>query len=70
MFDYNRGYAPDIESSGCMDLFRVPKFSRALFRSQRPADEALPADESGPMVFIASYWTPESSLDRPGVQQL
>ncbi|MGB5525559.1 MAG: DUF4982 domain-containing protein, partial [Gemmatimonadota bacterium] len=63
MFDYNRGYAPDIESSGCMDLFRLPKFSRELFRSQRPADELLPAAESGPMVFIASYWTPESSTD-------
>jgi hypothetical protein len=46
-----------------MDLFRLPKFSRELFRSQRPADELLPAAESGPMVFIASYWTPESSTD-------
>ncbi len=63
MFDYNRGYAPDIESSGCMDLFRLPKFSRELFRSQRPADELLAAAESGPTVFIASYWTPESSTD-------
>ena len=63
MFDYNRGYAPDIESSGCMDLFRLPKFSRDLFRSQRPPDEDLPVADSGPMVFIASYWTPESSTD-------
>ncbi|MCL7937276.1 MAG: glycoside hydrolase family 2 protein [marine benthic group bacterium] len=61
MFDYNRGYAPDIESSGCMDLFRLPKFSRALFRSQRPADEHLWQAESGPMAFIASHWTPGSS---------
>lgn len=55
MFDYNRGYAPDIESSGCMDLFRLPKFSTHFFRSQRP-----PA-EGGPMVFIASWWTPSSA---------
>jgi beta-galactosidase len=55
MYDYNRGYAPDIESSGCMDLFRIPKFSHALFRSQRPPSE-------GAMVFIASYWTPRSPL--------
>jgi beta-galactosidase len=63
MFDYNRGYAPDIESSGCLDLFRLPKLSRSFFRSQRPPDEELPQAESGPMVFIASTWTPESSTD-------
>jgi len=63
MFDYNRGYAPDIESSGCMDLFRVPKPSRAFFRSQRPPDETLRNAESGPLVFVATGWTPDSSPD-------
>ncbi|MEJ2548930.1 MAG: glycoside hydrolase family 2, partial [Gemmatimonadota bacterium] len=63
MFDYNRGYAPDIESSGCMDLFRLPKFAREFFRSQRPADVMLPLTDTGPMVFIASHWTPVSTPD-------
>ncbi|MBA3894037.1 MAG: DUF4982 domain-containing protein [Gemmatimonadales bacterium] len=56
MYDYNRGYAPDIESSGCMDIFRLPKFSYHFFRSQRSA-------ASGPVVFIASHWTPASAPD-------
>jgi beta-galactosidase len=63
MFDYNRGYAPDIESSGCMDLFRLPKFSYYLFQSQRPADEDIRVATSGPMVFIGNYWTPDSSTN-------
>ncbi len=61
MFDYNRGYAPDIESSGCMDLFRLPKYSYWFFRSQRSPHERLARAASGPMVFIASEWTPASS---------
>ena len=56
MYDYNRGYAPDIESSGCMDIFRLPKFSYHFFRSQRP-----PAN--GAVVFIASFWNASSNPD-------
>ncbi len=56
MYDYNRGYASDVESSGCMDLFRLPKFSRDFFRSQRPP-------VTGPVVFIASHWMPGSAAD-------
>jgi len=59
MFDYNRGYAPDIESSGCMDIFRLPKYGWHFFRSQRHAGD--PA--GGPMVFIASDWAPGSAPD-------
>ncbi len=62
MFDYNRGYAPDVESSGCADLFRVPKLSYHFFRSQREASERSANSAGGPMVFIASQWTASSSL--------
>jgi len=61
MFDYNRGYAPDLELSGVMSLERLPKFSYFFFRSQRDASEKSALFDSGPMVKIASYWTPQSS---------
>lgn len=61
MFDYNRGYAEDLETSGVMSLERLPKFSYWFFRSQRSPDERSALYDAGPMVRIASYWTPESS---------
>lgn len=63
MYDYNRGYAPDIESSGCMDIFRLPKYAWYFFRSQRDPSERYPNATTGPMVFIASEWTPASATD-------
>jgi beta-galactosidase len=61
MFDYARGYAPDLEESGAMSIERLPKFSAEFFRSQRDAAEVSPRWGGGPMVFIASYWQPDSS---------
>jgi len=59
MYDYNRGYSPDIESSGCMDIFRLPKYAYHFFASQRDAGERV----AGAMVFIATEWTPASPTD-------
>ncbi|MBD8531055.1 MULTISPECIES: glycoside hydrolase family 2 TIM barrel-domain containing protein [unclassified Massilia] len=61
MFDYARGYATDLEESGAMSIERLPKFAAEFFRSQRDAAERSPQWGGGPMVFIASYWQPDSS---------
>lgn len=63
MFDYNRGYADDLEASGIMSLFRLPKFSYYFFQSQRSSDEVSTKYDSGPMIYIASNWDKNASLD-------
>jgi beta-galactosidase len=63
MYDYNRGYASDLEASGIMDITRLHKYSYYFFRSQRDASEKFENACSGPMVYIANNWTQDSPLD-------
>ena len=63
MWDYNRGYANDLEASGIGSIDRIPKFGYYFFQSQRDADEISNLYKSGPMVYIASWWTEESPLN-------
>lgn len=59
MFDYNRGYAEDLEASGIMSIDRLPKFSYYFYQSQRDATQQA----GGYMAHIASHWTADSSLN-------
>jgi beta-galactosidase len=46
--------------SGVIDYFRLPKFSHYFYQSQRDPNLIFDGIDSGPMVFIANYWTEHS----------
>ena len=61
MFDYNRGYAEDLEASGLMSLERIAKPAWYFFRSQRDAEELSGLYSSGPFAHIANEWRSDSA---------
>ncbi len=65
MFDYNRGYADDLEASGIMSIDRLPKFSYYFFQSQRDASDFAGPIAGGYMVHLATYWQKDSPLTVP-----
>ena len=62
VFDYARGYDPNRAACGIMDIFRLSKFSYYFYRSQRDATARGAGWAGGPLVHIASHWTPASDL--------
>lgn len=57
MFDYNRGYANNLEASGIRDIFRIPKFSYYFYRSQAGPNLDADAKFGKPMIHIANFWS-------------
>ncbi|MCL3781330.1 DUF4982 domain-containing protein [Prolixibacteraceae bacterium JC049] len=62
-FDHNRGATNNIARCGVWDLDRYPKFCHYFLQSQRDPNIHLKGLNSGPMVFIGSYWQKTSLPD-------
>ncbi|MGB7569720.1 MAG: hypothetical protein WBM07_17785 [Chitinivibrionales bacterium] len=53
-------YHNSLCGGGIVDVFRIPKFNYYFFQSQRDPSLVIPGTSSGPMVFIANFWTSSS----------
>ncbi len=62
-FDHNRGATSNIARCGVWGLDRYEKFCHYFLQSQRDPAIRLNGLDSGPMVFIASFWRPSSLKD-------
>lgn len=51
--DHQRGYHPDPFWGGILDIYRMPRYSYYLFKSQYDPQFKLPGISTGPMVYIA-----------------
>lgn len=61
--DYNRGTENDTAYSGIVDRDRYEKFNYYYLQSQRDPNLIQEGVDSGPMIFIANYWTENSPKD-------
>ncbi|WP_313636782.1 glycoside hydrolase family 2 TIM barrel-domain containing protein, partial [Paenibacillus sp.] len=61
--DYQRGYHPDPFFGGLLDIFRLPRYSYYLFKSQHHPDFTLDGIETGAMVYITHELTQVSDHD-------
>lgn len=62
-FEHQRGYHPDPFWGGLMNIYRLPKYSYYLWRSQLPADYKLKDTNIAPTLFIANEFTQLSPSD-------
>ena len=63
VFDYNRGYATDLEASGVMDIFRLPKFAYWFYKSQARIGEFSIDEFNEPFVYAANFYNDPTFLE-------